>query len=134
MYFDPSDKFVHQIVLTRIMLVFCACTPAAHMLRPAKRPNLAQVESMRQGVPPPPRGAPAAPAPAAPAAADPAAAPKATPPSAALTSLGDPQIDWVALAAGMGVPGGRAETVGQLEVLVRQGLERDGPFLVMAVI
>jgi acetolactate synthase-1/2/3 large subunit len=48
--------------------------------------------------------------------------------------LGDPEIDWVALAAGMGVPGGRAGTVGRLAELVREGLERDGPFLVMAVI
>ena len=91
-------------------------------------PPPCQVEGARQGVPPPPTGA-------VPAAASAAGAPRnAWAPSQGLTSLGNPAIDWVALAAGMGVPGGRAETVAQAEALIRRGLAADGPFLVMAVI
>jgi hypothetical protein len=101
--------------------------PAAPPRRP---PPLAQVEGARQGVPPPP---PPPPPPAAGAA--PGGAPAPVPPaSQALTSLGSPAIDWVALAAGMGVPGGRAATAGEAAALVRRGLAAEGPFLVMAVI
>lgn len=51
-----------------------------------------------------------------------------------LTSLAGPAIDWVALATGMGVPAGRAETSQQLVELVQQGLQRQGPFLIHAAL
>ncbi|KAI8469996.1 MAG: thiamine pyrophosphate enzyme, N-terminal TPP binding domain-containing protein [Monoraphidium minutum] len=103
----------------RVLTIICANSSYA----------ILKVENMRQGVPVPApaaaaRGAPPPPPPPRPAGAA----------SALLTSLGDPQIDWVALAAGMGVPGGRADSVGRLAELVREGLARDGPFLIMAVI
>jgi len=52
--------------------------------------------------------------------------------STALTSLSGPELDWVALAAGMGVAGGRAATAEELVALVQQGLQRQGPFLIHA--
>ena len=51
-----------------------------------------------------------------------------------LTSLDGPAIDWVALAAGMGVPGGRADSCEQLIELIKQGLQQRGPFLVHAAL
>jgi hypothetical protein len=92
-----------------------------------------QLENARQGVPASSPAAPATPAPG-PSSREQTPPPQLLLPSLALTSLSSPDIDWVALAAGMGVPAGRAETAGQLAELVREGLRRDGPFLVMAVI
>jgi acetolactate synthase-1/2/3 large subunit len=51
-----------------------------------------------------------------------------------LTSLAGPVIDWVALATGMGVPAGQAETSQQLAKLMQQGLQRQGPFLIHAAL
>jgi acetolactate synthase-1/2/3 large subunit len=51
-----------------------------------------------------------------------------------LTSLAGPAIDWVALATGMGVPAGRAETCEQLAELMHKGLECPGPFLIHAAL
>lgn len=49
-----------------------------------------------------------------------------------LTSLAGPEIDWVALASGMGVPAGRAQDCQQLIQLINQGLQQQGPFLIHA--
>lgn len=54
--------------------------------------------------------------------------------SNALTSLAGPALDWVALAQGMGVPGGRADTAEQLAGLVAQGLSQEGPFVIHAAL
>jgi acetolactate synthase-1/2/3 large subunit len=51
-----------------------------------------------------------------------------------LTSLGEPRLDWVALAAGMGVPGRRATTVGELRIALADALAEPGPHLVEMVI
>jgi acetolactate synthase-1/2/3 large subunit len=51
-----------------------------------------------------------------------------------LTSLTGPVIDWVALATGMGVPAGRADTCEQLAELIQRGLEQQGPFLIHAAL
>jgi acetolactate synthase-1/2/3 large subunit len=51
----------------------------------------------------------------------------------ALTSLGDPPLDWVALAASMGVPGERATTVEELGRALGRALAEAGPHLVEMV-
>lgn len=51
-----------------------------------------------------------------------------------LTSLAGPAIDWVALATGMGVPAGRAETCEQLVELIQKGLQQQGPFVIHAAL
>ncbi|KAJ9533487.1 hypothetical protein QJQ45_026522 [Haematococcus lacustris] len=51
-----------------------------------------------------------------------------------LTDLGHPAIDWVALAAGMGVPGVRVTTAGELEIAMRKSLESKGPMLIQAML
>jgi acetolactate synthase-1/2/3 large subunit len=51
-----------------------------------------------------------------------------------LASLAGPVIDWVALATGMGVPAGRAETCEQLAALIEKGLAQPGPFLIHAAL
>lgn len=103
-----------------------------------------KVEAARQGVPAAPARVRAgaatalatAPAPASQPQPQPLPQPQppAPPASAALTSLGRPRIDWVALAAGLGVAGARAETAGALAELLRQGLARRGPFLIEAAL
>jgi acetolactate synthase-1/2/3 large subunit len=52
------------------------------------------------------------------------------PQAAALTSLGRPQIDWVALATGYGVEATRVETVGQLQDRFDSSVRRQGPHLI----
>ena len=53
----------------------------------------------------------------------------------ALTSLGDPALDWVALAASMGVPGRRATTAGGARrPRCPSALAEPGPHLVEMVI
>jgi acetolactate synthase I/II/III large subunit len=47
-----------------------------------------------------------------------------------LTSLGGPPLDWVALAAGMGVPAARASTAGELAREFGRALAEPGPHLV----
>lgn len=51
-----------------------------------------------------------------------------------LTSLAGPAIDWVALATGLGVPAGRADTCEQLAELLQRGLQELGPFLIHAAL
>jgi acetolactate synthase I/II/III large subunit len=55
------------------------------------------------------------------------------PNAAALTSLGGPALDWVALASGMGVPAERATTVGELSAAMARALAEPGPHLVEMV-
>ena len=43
-----------------------------------------------------------------------------------------PELDWVSLARGMGVEGGRADTAEGFADLVRAGLRHPGPFLIQA--
>jgi len=47
-----------------------------------------------------------------------------------MTSLGEPPLDWVALATGMGVPAARATTAGELTAELRRALAEPGPHLV----
>ncbi|MEO5707879.1 MAG: acetolactate synthase large subunit [Alteraurantiacibacter sp.] len=49
-----------------------------------------------------------------------------------LTLLDAPRIDWVALAAGYGVPAVRAATNAEFALALGQGLATDGPFLIQA--
>jgi acetolactate synthase-1/2/3 large subunit len=55
------------------------------------------------------------------------------PNAAALTSLGGPALDWVALASGMGVPAERATTVGELGAAMERALAEAGPHVVEMV-
>jgi acetolactate synthase I/II/III large subunit len=52
----------------------------------------------------------------------------------AMTSLGEPPLDWVALATGMGVPAVRATTAGQLTTELRRALAEPGPHLIEMVL
>jgi len=47
-----------------------------------------------------------------------------------LTSLGNPNLDWVALAKGMGVPGVRVETAEALSQELERGLREPGPKMI----
>jgi acetolactate synthase-1/2/3 large subunit len=51
-----------------------------------------------------------------------------------LLELGGPNLDFVALAEGMGVPASRARTAEELAVQVRRALEEPGPHLIVAVL
>ncbi len=51
-----------------------------------------------------------------------------------MLSLGDPELDWVRLAGGMGVEGRRAATMDELVRSFRAGLEAKGPFLIEVVL
>jgi acetolactate synthase-1/2/3 large subunit len=46
--------------------------------------------------------------------------------------IGRPDIDWVALAKGMGVPGTRPESMEEFSAELREGLAADGPKLIEA--
>jgi acetolactate synthase I/II/III large subunit len=50
--------------------------------------------------------------------------------ASSLFSIGDPDLDWVALGKGMGVPSNRAESLDQLNLLLKRGFESDGPSLI----
>ena len=51
-----------------------------------------------------------------------------------MLEIGRPDLDWVGLARGMGVPAGRAETLDELGRLVAAGLASSGPSLVELVV
>jgi acetolactate synthase-1/2/3 large subunit len=55
------------------------------------------------------------------------------PNAAALTSLGGPALDWVALARGMGVPAEQATTAGEVATAIERALAEPGPHLVEMV-
>jgi acetolactate synthase-1/2/3 large subunit len=48
--------------------------------------------------------------------------------------IDDPGVNWVSLAAGMGVEGARAETCAQFSDLLARAFRRAGPFLIEAMI
>ena len=52
------------------------------------------------------------------------------PKARSLTSLGNPNLDWVALAKGMGVPGARVETAEALCQELERALKEPGPKLI----
>jgi acetolactate synthase I/II/III large subunit len=56
------------------------------------------------------------------------------PKARSLTSLGNPNLDWVALAKGMGVPGVRVETAEALSQELDRALEESGPRLIEMII
>ncbi len=56
------------------------------------------------------------------------------PRAAALTDIGSPPLDWVALAGSMGVPARRATTTEELEAALAHALATPGPQLVEAVL
>jgi len=56
------------------------------------------------------------------------------PAARALTDLGKPNLDWVSLARGMGVPGERAETAEDFAAALGRAFAERGPFLVEAVL
>jgi acetolactate synthase I/II/III large subunit len=51
-----------------------------------------------------------------------------------MLEIGRPDLDWVSLARGMGVPAGRAETLDELTRLIGVGLASGGPSLVELVL
>ncbi len=51
-----------------------------------------------------------------------------------LLDLSRPGLDFVALAGGLGVPGGRARTTGEFAGLLRRSLAEPGPYLIEAMV
>ncbi|MEX2205910.1 MAG: acetolactate synthase large subunit [Myxococcota bacterium] len=56
------------------------------------------------------------------------------PAARALTDLGSPNLDWVSLARGMGVPGESAETAEDFAAALGRAFAERGPYLVEAVL
>lgn len=56
------------------------------------------------------------------------------PTALAMMDLGNPDLDWVRLAEGMGVPAARATTLEACADLLRQSFAQTGPFLIELVI
>ena len=56
------------------------------------------------------------------------------PQASALTSLAEPQMDWVALATGFGVPARRVDRVGTLTSALLDAIAADGPQLIEMVL
>ncbi len=52
--------------------------------------------------------------------------------AASLFDLSSPDIDWVGLAASLGVPGSRAATCDAFVLALQRGFEADGPYLIQA--
>ena len=50
-----------------------------------------------------------------------------------MLDLGRPNLDWVALARGMGVPAARVETMDEFNKSYAEGLATPGPYLIEAV-
>jgi acetolactate synthase-1/2/3 large subunit len=51
-----------------------------------------------------------------------------------MLDLGNPSIDWVELAKGMGVEGGRATTLEECADLMTSSFDRSDPFLIELVV
>ncbi len=58
----------------------------------------------------------------------------ASPDIGAMTELSNPDLDWVALATGMGVPATKAETAEDFEAQFKAAIKGKGPHLIEAVI
>jgi acetolactate synthase I/II/III large subunit len=56
------------------------------------------------------------------------------PKALAMTSLREPDIDWVAMGQAMGVPSARARTVAEFDSLLAAAMDRKGPSLIEAEI
>lgn len=54
--------------------------------------------------------------------------------AASLFDIGNPDINWVALAEGYGVPGERATTADEFVLALEKGLRTDGPYLIEAIV
>ena len=52
--------------------------------------------------------------------------------AASLFDIGNPEIDWIAMAKAMGVPGAIAKTTDELEQLLVRSFVEPGPFLIQA--
>lgn len=52
----------------------------------------------------------------------------------AMFDIEDPLLDWVALAAGHGVPAGQADSEEEFAQLLEKAAKTDGPFLIEATI
>ncbi|MEX1197686.1 MAG: acetolactate synthase large subunit [Pseudohongiellaceae bacterium] len=52
--------------------------------------------------------------------------------AASLFDIGRPEIDWTAMASGMGVPSARASTATELATLLERSMQEPGPFLIQA--
>jgi acetolactate synthase-1/2/3 large subunit len=61
-------------------------------------------------------------------------APANGPAAKALTDLGNPPIDWVSLAQGLGVAAARADTAEALAAAMKEALDRSGPTVIEAVL
>lgn len=59
---------------------------------------------------------------------------KPGPKASAMMRLNKPTLDWVSLAAGMGVPATRADTADRFIAALRRGIAEPGPFLIEAMI
>ncbi len=55
------------------------------------------------------------------------------PNATSMLTLGNPSLDWVTIANGYGVEGGRAINLDELAVQFKRGLDRHGPYLVELV-
>ena len=51
-----------------------------------------------------------------------------------LLDLTNPELDFVSLAGGLGVPAGRARTAGEFTALLRRSLAEPGPYLIEAIV
>ena len=47
-----------------------------------------------------------------------------------MLDIGRPDLDWVALARGMGVPGTRVETMGEFNKSFEEALAMRGPYVI----
>jgi acetolactate synthase-1/2/3 large subunit len=56
------------------------------------------------------------------------------PKAAAMMRLDEPTLDWVSLAAGMGVSGTRTDSTETFIAAMRRGIKEPGPFLIEAII
>ena len=54
--------------------------------------------------------------------------------AASMFDLGNPDIDWVSLAKGFGVPGRLATTADEFSLALEEGIKTDGPYLIEAVV
>ncbi|MEQ9452091.1 MAG: acetolactate synthase large subunit [Pseudomonadales bacterium] len=54
--------------------------------------------------------------------------------AASLFDISNPDIDWVSLAKGYGVPGRRATTADEFTLALEEGIRTDGPYLIEAVV
>ena len=51
-----------------------------------------------------------------------------------MLELTNPDLDWVSLANGMGVPGERVDSTHAFNLALKRGLEVDGPYLIEALV